>query len=103
VLNLQIIRRVLNGKPWISVGRLHGYVNFLKCTLGNGLGKLYATGCEDLTIWVVDHVREITDKKQRTDMGNYCFVNRTIRNWNQLPAEALGHSLVNIRFLEKVY
>jgi len=38
----------------------------------------------------VDHVRKIRDKKQRTDIGKYSFVNRTIKNWNQLPAEALG-------------
>jgi len=24
------------------------------------------------------------------DIGKYSFVNRTIKNWNQLPAEALG-------------
>jgi hypothetical protein len=24
------------------------------------------------------------------DTGNYSFVNRTIKNWNQLPSEALG-------------
>jgi hypothetical protein len=24
------------------------------------------------------------------DIGKYSFVNRTIRNWNQPPAEALG-------------
>jgi len=38
----------------------------------------------------VDHVRKIKDRKQRTDIGKYSFVNRTIKNWNQLPAEALG-------------
>jgi len=38
----------------------------------------------------VDHVRKIRDWKQRTDIGKYLFVNRTIKNWNQLPAEALG-------------
>jgi hypothetical protein len=38
----------------------------------------------------VDHVREIRDRKQRTDIGKYFFVNRTIRDWNQLPAETLG-------------
>jgi hypothetical protein len=48
----------------------------------------------------VDHVRKITDRKQRTDIGKYSFVNRTIKNWNQLPAEALGLYLVNLRFLE---
>ena len=38
----------------------------------------------------VDHVRKIRDTKQRTDIGRYSFVNRTITNWNQLPAVALG-------------
>ena len=38
----------------------------------------------------VDHVGKIRDRKQRTDIGNYCFVNRAIKNWNQLPAEAFG-------------
>ena len=38
----------------------------------------------------VDHVWKIRDRKQRTDIGKYSFVNRTIKNWNQLPAEALG-------------
>ena len=38
----------------------------------------------------VDHVRKIRDRKQRTDTGKYSFVNRTIKYWKQLPAEALG-------------
>ena len=38
----------------------------------------------------VEHVRKIRDRKQRADIGNYSFVNRTIKNWNQLPARALG-------------
>jgi len=38
----------------------------------------------------VDHVQKIRDRKQRTDIRKYSFVNRTIKNWNQLPAEALG-------------
>jgi hypothetical protein len=29
------------------------------------------------------------------------LLNRTIKNWNQLPAEALGTSLVNLKFLDK--
>ena len=37
-----------------------------------------------------DRVRKIRDRKQRTDNGKYSFVNRTIRNWNQLTAEKLG-------------
>jgi len=38
----------------------------------------------------VDNVRKIMDRKLRTDIGKYFFVNRTIKNWNQLPAEVLG-------------
>jgi len=48
----------------------------------------------------VDHVRKITDRKQRTDIGKYSFVNRTIKYWNQLIAKTLGLSLLNLRFLE---
>jgi hypothetical protein len=40
----------------------------------------------------VVHVRKIRIRNQRTDTGNYSFVNRTIKNWNQLTAEALGTS-----------
>jgi hypothetical protein len=29
-------------------------------------------------------------RKQRTDIGKYSFVNRTIQLCNQLPADALG-------------
>ena len=38
----------------------------------------------------VGHVRKIRDRKQRTDIGRYSLVNRTIQNWNQLRAETLG-------------
>ena len=38
----------------------------------------------------VDHVRKIRDRKQRTDIGKYSFVNRNNKNWNQLTAESLG-------------
>jgi len=38
----------------------------------------------------VDHIRKIRGRRQRTDIGKYSFVNRTIKNWNQLPAEVLG-------------
>ena len=37
----------------------------------------------------VDHVRKIRTRKQRTVIGKYSFVNKAIKNWNQLPAEAL--------------
>ena len=38
----------------------------------------------------VDHERKIRSRRQRTDIGKYSFVNRTIQGWNQLPAEVLG-------------
>ncbi|PNF36743.1 hypothetical protein B7P43_G11575 [Cryptotermes secundus] len=38
----------------------------------------------------VDHDRKIISRKQKTDIGKYSFVNRTIQLWNQLPADALG-------------
>jgi hypothetical protein len=37
------------------------------------------------------HERKIRSRKQRTDIGKYSFVNRTIQDWNQLPAEVLGN------------
>jgi len=49
----------------------------------------------------LDNFRKIGERKQRTDIGNYSFVNRTIKNWNQLPTEALGLSVVNLGFLER--
>jgi hypothetical protein len=36
-----------------------------------------------------DHDCKIGVRKQRRDMGKYCFVNRTFKVGNQLPAEAL--------------
>jgi hypothetical protein len=38
----------------------------------------------------VDHAWKIRDRKQRMDIRKYSFINRTIKNWNQLPAEVLG-------------
>jgi len=37
----------------------------------------------------VDHIQKIRDRKQRKDIRKYSFVYRTIKNWNQLPADAL--------------
>jgi len=33
---------------------------------------------------------KIRSRRQRTDIGNYSSVNRTIQHWNQFPAEVLG-------------
>jgi hypothetical protein len=37
-----------------------------------------------------DHGKKIWSRNQRTDIGKYSFVNRTIQLWNQLPEDALG-------------
>jgi len=31
------------------------------------------------------------NRRQRTDIGKYSFVNRTIQLWNKLPMNALGN------------
>ena len=38
----------------------------------------------------VVYERKIRNRRQRTDIGKYSFINRTIRLWNRLPAEILG-------------
>jgi hypothetical protein len=50
---------------------------------------------------MVDHVRKIRETKQIMDIGKYSFVNRTIKNWNQLPAETLGTLTLNLKLLER--
>jgi hypothetical protein len=37
-----------------------------------------------------DHNWKIRTRKQRTDIGQYSFINRTIINWNQLPTDLLA-------------
>jgi hypothetical protein len=51
----------------------------------------------------VDHDWKIRSRRQKTDMGKYSFVNKTIRHWNQLPAEVLGTLLCKpITFKKRV-
>ena len=40
----------------------------------------------------VDYYWKIRARKQRTDIGKYSFVNRTITEWNKLPDGAIGTS-----------
>jgi len=40
----------------------------------------------------VHHHWKIRARKQRTDIGKYSFVNRSITDWNQLPEGAIGTS-----------
>ncbi|KAJ4426704.1 hypothetical protein ANN_26502 [Periplaneta americana] len=36
-----------------------------------------------------DHSYKLRERRQRTDTGKFSFLNRTIRNWNALPADLL--------------
>jgi hypothetical protein len=38
----------------------------------------------------VDQNKKIRSRKQKTDIGKYSFVNRTIQLWNQLSEDVLG-------------
>ena len=38
----------------------------------------------------VDHYWKIRVRKQRTDIGKYSFVNRSITDWNKRPEGAIG-------------
>ena len=48
-----------------------------------------------------DHNRKIRTRKQRTDVGKYSFVNRTVKNWNQLPAGLLASFLCKLNTFRK--
>jgi hypothetical protein len=50
----------------------------------------------------VEHERRIRSRRQRTDIGKYSFVNRTIQDWNQLPAEVLGTLTCKLKSLKKM-
>jgi len=40
----------------------------------------------------VNHNWKIKARKQRTDIGKYSFVNRSITDWNKLPEGVIGAS-----------
>jgi len=49
----------------------------------------------------VDHERKIRSRRQMTDLRKCSFVNRTIQDWNQLPAEVLGTLPCKLKTLKK--
>jgi hypothetical protein len=48
-----------------------------------------------------DHNRKIRSRKQRTGIGKYSFINRTIINCNQLPADLLASFLCKLNTFRK--
>jgi hypothetical protein len=49
----------------------------------------------------VNHYWKIRARKQRTDIGKYSFVNRTITDCNKLPEGAIGTSTVKSLFAKQ--
>jgi hypothetical protein len=49
----------------------------------------------------VDHERKIRSRRQRTVIGKFSFVNRTIQDWNQLSAEMIGNFPCKLNTLKK--
>jgi len=85
--NLHIIGTIRTGKLWRRVESYHAYVPSSKRTLGNPRRSLLQ---RPYYLSRVDHERKIRSRRQRTARGKYSFVNRTIQQWKQLPAEVLG-------------
>jgi hypothetical protein len=48
-----------------------------------------------------DHNQKIRTRKQRTDVGKNSFINRTIINWNKLPADLLASFPCNLNTFRK--
>ena len=85
-----------NSELATSAGNYHtSNCNADSCTTtvcGNATSQPNANKISGSAIYLswVDHERKIRSRRQRTDIGKYSFVNRTIQHRNQLPAEVLG-------------
>jgi len=51
----------------------------------------------------VNHDWKIRNRRQRTDIKKYSFVNRTIWLWNKLPVNALGNFPINLSTFRKSF
>jgi hypothetical protein len=49
----------------------------------------------------VDLCWKIRSRKTGTDVGKFSFVNKTIADWNWLPEEVIGNSLVKRHIFRK--
>jgi hypothetical protein len=74
-------RAIHNGSPTNFTYKAK--VNLSLCSIGDRLERPCYLSRVDLN-------RKIRSRKQKTDIGKYSFVNRTIQVWNQLPADVLG-------------
>jgi hypothetical protein len=78
-------------KPYIKTNVAVGMCALFKAYTGERAWKAIGDRLERPCCFSrVDHNRKIRSRKQKTDIGKYSFVNRTIQFWNHLPADALG-------------
>jgi len=73
------------------------------CQYGKECAVLCQNGnkCAGFYVNMAKNVWKIRSRRQRTDIGKYSFVNRTIQDWNQLPAEVLGTLPCKLKTLKK--
>ena len=73
-----------------------GYFRLARYTTQVSMSKVFLLAtqisnfCSQVYSLAYDQNRKIRTRKQRTDVGKYSFVNRTIKRWNQLPAGLLA-------------
>ena len=83
LLTSQIIR---NREQWPRVGRLY------EAYCGERVWKDVGGRLERPQYWNrTGHSRKLGAGGRETDIRKYSFVNRTIEDWNRLPAEGLEH------------
>jgi hypothetical protein len=82
-----------NGSDWESLAQRRKIARLcalFKAYTGERAWKAIGERLQGPCYWSRDdHDRKVRSRKQRTDIGKYSFVNRTIKLWNNLPAEAL--------------
>ena len=80
-----------NWETFASRRKLSRICALIKAYFGEGAWKVMGDRLKrPHYLGMVDHERKIRITRQRTDIGKYPFVNRTIQHWN-LPAEVLGN------------
>jgi len=84
--NLQILRTNRIGKHWRGRGKIARICAVYKAYFGEPAWKATGDGLQrPYYMSRVDHDWKIRNKRQRTDIGKYSFVNRTNQLWNKLP------------------
>ena len=97
--------RTTNCSNWetlASHGKLSSIWSFLKAYPGERARRAISDGLHrPHYLSMVDHERNIRSRRQRTDIGKYSIVNRTIKDWKHLPAEVLGTLPCEINTLKR--